>query len=116
MSLSEPSDFVNDPYSRGLNQMGHSLLGAMFLGVLLPFVSLTVAAICVAIFSFVWEYLQLKGKGATKKDYMEDLFFWFSGIGYGHYIYEVYELPFWLLLPFILSFYIPYRLGGGRIW
>lgn len=96
--------------------MGHTLLATLFVSLFSEVFPLLVAGLMVTIFAIVWEYLQLKYRGATVRDYLEDIFFWLCGVTYGHFLVSHYDLPSWLFLPFIVAFYIPYRLGGGRLW
>lgn len=66
-----PDDFRNDPYTAGLNQMGHVMFGAA-LAVLGGWI--------VAGLAFVaWEAFQLRYMGARKHDYYQDCGFWVAG-------------------------------------
>lgn len=96
--------------------MGHVLLATTLTGLLSYYFSLLVTVVLVTFGVFCWEYYQLDKRGATYKDYLEDTLFWFGGIWYGDYIYQIYDIPVWLFLPFILTFVLVYRVGGGKLW
>jgi hypothetical protein len=67
-----PDDFRNDPYTAGLNQMGHVVFGAA-LAVVFGWV--------IAALAFVaWEAVQVRYMGARKHDYYQDCFFWCVGV------------------------------------
>lgn len=67
-----PDDFHNDPYTAGLNQIGHIGFGAALC---------LVFGVWVAAIAFVaWEVFQLRVMGARKHDYFQDCFFWGAGV------------------------------------
>lgn len=73
MSLITPSDYSNNPYVRGLNQMGHVMLGCA----LSQYLSIPIAFLVFLIIEFgQWVWL-----GANRRDMFEDLFFWIAGVG-----------------------------------
>lgn len=68
----EPDDFKGDPYTAGLNQMGHVMFGAALA---------LVFGVWVGAAAFVaWEWFQLRFRGARKHDYFQDCFFWGVGV------------------------------------
>ena len=80
MNLFTPDDFRNDPYTAGLNQIGHGVLGACVAILLFQFIPYTQAVILGGLGIITWEALQLHLRGAIKSDYWADLFFWAMGL------------------------------------
>lgn len=67
----KPSEFKNDPYEAGLNQIGHMVFGAA----LAVFFGWWAGLLVIA-----WEAFQLRRQGARKSDYWADWAFWTFGI------------------------------------
>ena len=67
----DPDDFADDPYTAGLNQIGHMVFG----GALAVFLGWYAGLLIIA-----WEAYQLRYRGALKDDYWADWFFWTFGI------------------------------------
>lgn len=67
----DPYDFRNDPYTAGLNQIGHMVFGAALAVFLGYWAGLLVIA---------WEGYQYHKRGALKSDYWADWAFWTFGI------------------------------------
>lgn len=76
----DPDDFRNDPYTAGLNQMGHVAFGAALMSFACLYMQEVWAAWIVGGGILVWELWQLKKRGASKRDYGMDLLFWWSGV------------------------------------
>lgn len=69
----DPDDFRDDPYQAGLNQLGHVVFGAALMT--------AIGSVWVVGGGILaWELWQLKKRGADKRDYGADLFFWWSGV------------------------------------
>lgn len=77
--LSIPNDFEDDPYTAGLNQLGHVVLGAA----LVILFGVYAAAILVA----AWELWQYYKRGAFKADTIADVAFFASGIAMAGWLY-----------------------------
>ena len=90
IDLFTPDDFANDPYTAGLNQMGHAVLG----GAVGLFLGLWGGLLIIA-----WEGWQLHRRGAVRSDYWADLVFW--GIG---------------LFLFQWAYFLPLIAGLGFLW
>jgi hypothetical protein len=97
IDLITPDDFASDPYTGGLNQMGHAVLG----GALALFMGYWAGVLIIG-----WEAWQLKRKGALRADYWADLSFW--AIGVFMFQWE-YFLPFIAGLGFTWMIYIDRR-------
>ncbi|TXH15866.1 MAG: hypothetical protein E6R03_06455 [Hyphomicrobiaceae bacterium] len=67
----DPDDFRDDPYSAGLNQIGHMVFG----GALAVLFGWWAGLIVIA-----WEAYQLRYRGALRSDYWADWAFWTFGI------------------------------------
>lgn len=74
----DPDDFRDDPYTAGLNQIGHMIFGAALAVFLGYFAGLLVIA---------WEIWQYKKRGALKSDYWADWSFWTFGVFCGGWSY-----------------------------
>lgn len=81
MSLITPDDFRNDPYTAGINQLGHVVFGAA-LATVLPLVVALLAILALELF-------QLERLGGRKADYFQDVMFW----GVGVFMYNHDMLP-----------------------
>lgn len=68
----KPDDFRGDPYTAGLNQMGHVVFGAAL--------SVLGGWVVAAVMFVAWEVAQLRFMGARKHDYFQDCFFWGLGV------------------------------------
>ena len=79
MTLFDPDDFATDPYTAGLNQLGHVVLGAA----LVLFLGVYVAAVCVA----AWELWQYYRRGAFKADTIADVAFFAAGMVMAGWLY-----------------------------
>jgi len=97
IDLFQPDDFKNDPYTGGLNQMGHAVLG----GAVGLFLGLWGGLLIIA-----WEGWQLHRRGAVRPDYWADLFFW----GIGLFLFQwAYFLPLIAVLGFLWMVYFDLR-------
>ena len=67
----DPDDFKDDPYTAGLNQIGHMVFGAALAVFFGWYAGLAVIA---------WEAYQWHYRGARKADYWQDWGFWTFGI------------------------------------
>lgn len=80
MGFFEPDDFAGRPYDGGNNQALHVVFGqalvAIFSTWFLPWVAMLIAGGGV----ILWELDQLRRRGATRKDYLADLFYWLLGL------------------------------------
>lgn len=74
----DPDDFADDPYTAGLNQIGHMVFGAA-LAVFLGYWS--------GLLVIAWECWQYRKRGALKSDYWADWAFWTFGIFCGGWYY-----------------------------
>ena len=75
----DPDDFATDPYTAGLNQLGHVVLGS---ALVLAF-GIYVAAVCVA----AWELWQYYRRGAFKADTIADVAFFAAGMAMAGWLY-----------------------------
>ena len=76
----DPDDFADDPYTAGLNQIGHMVFGAA----LAVFFGYWAGLLVIALEG--WQYHK---RGALKSDYWADWAFWTFGIfGGGWYYFE----------------------------
>ena len=75
----DPDDFANAPYTAGLNQLGHVVLGAA----LVLLFGVYVAAVCVG----AWELWQYYRRGAVKADTIADVAFFASGMAMAGWMY-----------------------------
>lgn len=71
MSVFDPDDFHNDPYTGGLNQLGHVVFGAALV-VMFGLVGAVVAFVA-------WELYQVRFRGGRVHDFAQDAFFWYVG-------------------------------------
>ena len=74
----DPDDFADDPYTAGLNQIGHMVFGAA----LSVFFGYWAGLLVIA-----WEGWQYRKRGALKSDYWADWTFWTFGIFCGGWYY-----------------------------
>lgn len=74
-----PDDFADDPYTAGINQLGHVVLGAA----LVILFGVYAAAILVA----AWELWQYYKRGAFKADTIADVAFFAAGIAMAGWLY-----------------------------
>jgi hypothetical protein len=74
----DPDNFMDDPYTAGLNQIGHMIFGAALAVFLGYWAGLLVIA---------WEGWQYKKRGALKSDYWADWGFWTFGVFCGGWVY-----------------------------
>lgn len=79
MTLFDPDDFSTDPYTAGLNQLGHVVLGAA----LVLLLGVYVAAVCVA----AWELWQYYRRGSVKVDTIADVAFFAAGMAMAGWLY-----------------------------
>ena len=74
----DPDNFADDPYTAGLNQIGHMVFGAA----LAVFIGYWAGLLAIA-----WEGWQYRKRGALKSDYWADWTFWTFGIFAGGWYY-----------------------------
>ena len=74
----DPDNFADDPYTAGLNQIGHMVFGAALAVLLGWYAGFAVIA---------WEGYQYHKRGALKSDYWADWTFWTFGIFAGGWYY-----------------------------
>lgn len=74
-----PDDFRGDPYTAGINQIGHVCFGAAL--------AVTFGWVIAALLFVVWEAVQLRYAGARKHDYYQDCFFWCAGVYFAGSVY-----------------------------
>ena len=67
----DPDDFADDPYTAGLNQIGHMVFGGALAVLFGWYAGLLIIA---------WEAYQLRYRGAVKEDYWADWAFWTFGV------------------------------------
>lgn len=75
----DPDDFASDPYTSGLNQLGHVVLGSS----LVILLGVYVAAILVA----AWELWQYYKRGSLRSDTIADVAFFAAGMAMAGWLY-----------------------------
>ena len=98
MAFFDPDDFADDPYTSGLNQIGHMVFG----GALAVLFGWWAGLIVIA-----WEAYQLRYRGAFRSDYWADWAFWIFGIAAGSWYYFITAVillgGLWMVLTYARS-------------
>lgn len=88
-----PNDFRDDPYTAGLNQMGHAVFGAALAVVFGVWWAAGIVA--------AWELHQFYKRRALRWDTIADVTFWTCGIAMAgwHYmpVYAILMAGFWMI-------------------